>query len=126
MNQRIATCVLAVCVLIPSALFAQFETSEVLGTVRDPSGSPVPKASVTLSNQDTGIEAKTTTSDAGEYDFFDVKIGRYTVSVEATGFSKASAADIRVNVGARQRVDVTLEVGAVTQSVDGKRLRNPS
>ena len=118
MNQRIATCVLAVCVLIPSALFAQFETSEVLGTVRDPSGSPVPKASVTLSNQDTGIEAKTTTSDAGEYDFFDVKVGRYTVSVEATGFSKASAADIRVNVGARQRVDVTLEVGVVTQSVN--------
>ena len=40
-------------------------TSEVLGTVRDPSQMAVPKAAVTLTNQDTGIEAKTTTDEAG-------------------------------------------------------------
>src|SRR6202162_4924646 len=108
---------LAVCLLVSTSLFAQFETSEVLGTVNDPSGSPVPKATVTLSNQDTGVQVKTSTNDGGEYDFFNVKAGRYTVSVEANGFSKATATDVTVNVGARQRVDLTMQVGAVTESV---------
>lgn len=66
--------------------YAQFETSEVLGTVRDPSGSPVSKAKVTLLNQDTGIQASATTNDAGEYDFVNVKVGRYTLTVEMAGF----------------------------------------
>ena len=57
------------------ACFAQFETSEVLGTVRDPSQRPVANAAVTLTNQATGIEAKTTTDASGNYDFFNVKAG---------------------------------------------------
>src|SRR5215470_5540479 len=109
---------LLVAVLATLPLCAQFETSEVLGTVRDSSSSPVPKASVTLLNQDTGVEAKATTDEAGNYDFFNVKAGRYTVTVEHAGFSKATAADISVNVNARQRVDLALQVGAVTESVN--------
>ena len=42
------------CVLGASMLFGQFETAEVLGTVRDPSGGAIPKAAVTLTNADTG------------------------------------------------------------------------
>jgi hypothetical protein len=98
-------------------LYGQFETAEVLGTVHDPSGKAVPKASVTLTNQNTGIEAKTSTDDSGDYDFANVKVGRYTVSVEATGFSKVSASDVDVAVEARQRVDLALQVGAVSQSI---------
>jgi hypothetical protein len=100
-----------------SACFAQFETSEVLGTVRDTSQKPVGKATVTLTNQDTHIEAKTTTDENGEYDFFNVKVGRYTVTVELTGFSKFSSSDISVEVNARQRVDAVLQVGSVTETV---------
>src|SRR5271166_5769242 len=106
----LAVCLLVTTTLFTTTLFAQFDTSEVLGTVRDPSGSPVPRATVTLSNQDTGVEVKTSTNDAGEYDFFNARVGRYTVTVEATGFSKATATDIQVNVGARQRVDLTMQV----------------
>ncbi len=98
--------------------FAQFDTAEVLGTVKDPTGGGVANASVTLLNQGTSVEAKTTTDAAGNCDFFNVKVGRYTVTVEATGFSKASAADIEVAVGARQRVDITLQVGTTSQSVE--------
>src|SRR5579872_2130423 len=72
------------CLLFTAALFAQFETSEVLGTVHDPSSSPVPNANVTLTNQDTGIQMKTATDSNGNYDFFNVKVGRYTVAVEAS------------------------------------------
>src|SRR5215472_13685738 len=104
--------------LLPLILVAQFETAEVLGTVRDNSGSVVPKAKVTLLQQDTGIESKTTTDENGNYDFFNVKVGRYTVTVEATGFTKFATTDVVVNVNARQRVDVTLQVGAVTETVE--------
>src|SRR3984957_9340549 len=109
--------ILCLLTLGSSACFAQFETSEVLGTVRDSSQNPVAKATVTLTNQDTGIAAKTTTDASGNYDFFNVKVGRYTVTVELTGFSKFSSSDIGVEVNARQRVDAVLQVGSVTETV---------
>src|SRR5438552_6293308 len=109
---------LAGTLLCAASSFGQFETAEVLGTVRDASGAVVPKASVTLLNQDTGIMARTSTDENGNYDFFNVKVGRYTVSVEASGFQKVSAKDVAVAVNARQRVDLAMQVGAVTESVE--------
>jgi hypothetical protein len=103
--------------LFATLAFGQFETSEVLGTVRDPLQKPVPKATVTLTNQDTHIEAKTTTDDNGNYNFFNVKVGRYTVTAESVGFSKFSSPDIAVEVNARQRVDALLQVGSITETV---------
>lgn len=103
--------------LLSTSAFAQFETAEVVGTVRDSSQQFIAKAAVTLTNQETGIEAKTTTDDGGNYNFFNVKVGRYTITVEAAGFSKFSSTDIAVAVNARQRVDATLQVGAVTETV---------
>jgi hypothetical protein len=76
------------------------------------------KVNVTLTNQDTGIEAKTTTDEAGNYDFFNVAVGHYTVTAELTGFSKFTTKDVAVDVGARQRVDIGLQVGVVTTSVE--------
>ncbi len=97
--------------------FGQFETSEVLGTVHDPSQKPVANATVTLLNQETGIEAKATTEGSGDYDFLNVKPGRYTVTVEQPGFSKFSSPNIQVEVNSRQRVDAVLQVGAVSETV---------
>lgn len=97
--------------------FAQFETSEVVGTVRDAAQAVVASATVTLKNQETGIEAKTTSDGAGDYNFFNVKVGHYTITVEAKGFSKYSSSDIAVSVNSRQRVDATLQVGAVSETV---------
>jgi hypothetical protein len=104
--------------LFGSMAFGQFETAEVLGTVRDPALAPIVKANVTLTNQDTGIDAKTSTDENGNYDFFNVKVGRYTVTVEMTGFSKFTTTDVPVSVNARQRVDVGMQVGVVTDSVN--------
>jgi hypothetical protein len=101
-----------------ACLYGQFESAEVLGTVRDPTSKAVPNATVTLTNQETGIQSKASTDDSGNYDFFNVKIGRYTVTVENPGFSKFTTPDVVVNVNARQRVDVTLQVGAVTESIE--------
>src|SRR5450759_2505702 len=104
--------------LLAGLLHAQFENAEVLGTVRDQSGGALPKATVTLTNQETGIKAQAATDENGSFDFFNVKIGRYTLVVEHTGFSKATTTDLAVSVGARQRVDVVMQVGAVTESVE--------
>src|SRR6266478_5357123 len=91
--------------LFAAPLAAQFDTAEVLGTIRDSSSAAVSKASVVLVNQDTGIQAKTVTDDDGNYTFSNVRIGKYIVTAEAVGFSKAFAKDVTVNVNARQRVD---------------------
>jgi len=107
------------CLLLAAAsVYAQFDTAEVLGTVRDNSGGIVPRAAVTLINQDTGIQLKTTADSDGNYDFFNVKAGRYTITAELTGFTKFSTTGVIVNVNARQRVDITLQVGAVTETVE--------
>ena len=97
-------------------LFAQFETSEVLGRVHDPSGAAVAKATVTLVNQGTGVAIKTATDDNGSYDFLNVKVGSYNLTVEQTGFTKFTT-EVRVDVGVRQRVDASLQLGLVTESV---------
>src|SRR5215467_2216173 len=115
---RVAFAVFLLCSFLPQRLPAQFETAEVLGTVRDKSSAAVSKASVTLLNQDTGIESKTATDEAGNYDFFNVRVGRYAITVEAAGFSKFTTTDVTVNVNARQRVDVELQVGAITETVE--------
>lgn len=108
----------AIWLAVPVLLIAQFETAEVLGTVTDASGAAVPQANVTLTNQDTGIQAKTNTGENGNYNFFNVKVGRYTLAVEHEGFTRFTTSDVVVNVNARQRVNVTLAVGAVTESVE--------
>lgn len=97
--------------------FGQFDTSEVVGTVRDASQQAVAKAKVTLINQETQIQAQTITDESGNYNFFNVKVGLYTVTVEANGFSKFSSPDIAVSVNSRLRVDAALQIGAVTDVI---------
>jgi hypothetical protein len=94
----------------------QSETAEVLGTVKDATGATVSGADVTLANQGTGIQAKTTTDDKGDYDFLNVAVGEYQVAVGHAGFSKFTT-DVRVDVDSRQRVDVALQVGETNQTV---------
>ena len=104
--------------LLAGLLHAQFENAEVLGTVHDQSGGTLTKASVTLTNQETGIKAQSVTDENGSFDFFNVKVGRYTLTVEHAGFSKAAIPDLTVDVGARRRADVAMQVGAVTASIE--------
>ena len=60
---------LAACILMAWPVLAQFDTAEVLGTVRDQSGAEVGKVKVTLLNVDTGISVKTVSEDDGNYTF---------------------------------------------------------
>src|SRR5581483_270058 len=124
MNSTVGGCMsrvilgLAGILLLTCSAFGQFETAEVLGTIHDATGSPIRSASVTLTNESTGIEKKTLSDDSGLYDFFNVAPGRYTVSAELSGFQTFRTTGVVVDVNARQRVDITLQLGAVNQVVN--------
>jgi hypothetical protein len=104
-------------VVFSVAIMAQQGTSTVRGTVADPKGNVVSGASVTLTNLGTGAARTTTTTDAGVFVFDFIAIGDYKIEVEAAGFKKAAVTDIHALVAKASTVDVTLEIGAVTETV---------
>ncbi len=104
-------------ILSIASLFAQGTTSRVIGTVLDSSGAPVANASVDLVNQDTQTRFHTLTSDNGTYVFDSVQVGRYAVEVSAQGFKKFESRDNSLNIGAPMTVNATLEIGAVSESI---------
>jgi hypothetical protein len=97
---------------------AQGTTSRLVGTVKDTSGAVVPRATVTLLNQGTGGAFMTVTTDAGSYVFEAVQVGVYTVTVELQGFKKVVSAGHRVVIAEPTTVNVTLEAGAIAESVE--------
>jgi hypothetical protein len=101
-----------------TAAIAQFETASVLGTVRDNSGAVVSGVTVTLTNVATAVSQTKTTDAAGSYEFFNVRIGTYIVTAEKQGFAVAVADNVQVTVGARQRVDLALQIGQLTERVE--------
>jgi len=114
---RIVQALFAVVLLYPSTVLAQFDTATVLGAVHDTSGALVPGATVTLKNVATGITATTVTDGEGNYQFLNVRIGSYTVRAELQGFSVAEADNVAVTVNARLRVDLSLKVGSLGETV---------
>ncbi len=100
-----------------SFLFGQFDSGTVLGTVHDPSGAPVPNASVTLEDVKTGVNFQAKTGSNGDYEFVNEHPSTYRVRVNAPGFETAVAGTFDLQVNARQRVDLTLQVGQSSQTV---------
>ena len=116
MNRLLTALFLVALLQVPCS--AQFDAADVLGSIRDGSGAAVPGASVTLHNIATGIDATSATNQNGEYTFVNVKAGTYSVAAEAKGFSRALAPSVTIAVGARQRVDLGLQLGAVNETVE--------
>jgi len=92
-------------------------TGSISGTVSDPTGAVVPGADVTALNTETGISQETQTNAQGFYAFPVLPVGHYDVSVQAKGFKEYRQKGLMVNVNSALRVDVVLEVGALTQEV---------
>jgi len=99
-----------------STMRAQTFTS-LSGTVLDTSGAAVAGAQVTISSEGTGAKRSTTTGTYGNYEFSQVAVGQYTLTVEAQGFKQAIREHVGVLVATPTRVDVTLQVGAMGESV---------
>ncbi len=101
----------------PAPAFAQAVTGTLLGTVSDSTGAVVTGAKVTVTNEETGFTRTATTDAIGEYTVPSIPTGRYTVLSEMQGFKAAALSGIQVGVDQRVRIDVALEVGAMTESV---------
>jgi hypothetical protein len=95
-------------------------TGTIRGSVTDPSGALVPGASVTAAQSDTHVTRTVTTNESGDYEFPALPVGRYTVSVQATGFKLARHTEIDVRLGHVTAVDVKLELGPVAQVVSAE------
>ncbi|HEX6165023.1 MAG TPA: TonB-dependent receptor [Vicinamibacterales bacterium] len=108
-------CVLA---LVAAPAWAQFETGNVVGTIKDSTGAVVPGAKITLTNTQTGVTSERTSDANGNYEFFTVRPGTYVITAEKDGFSIALVDNVIVTVGARQRVDLNMTVGQLTEKVE--------
>jgi hypothetical protein len=92
-------------------------TGTIAGTVADPSGAAVAGAKVTAINPATGLSRETTTSADGGYVFPLIPAGTYNVVVEISGFRRFEQRGVDVKVNSNSTVDVTLQLGATSESV---------
>ena len=105
------------CALTANTASAQVLYGSIVGTVNDPSGAAVPGASITATNKQTGIQRQTTTNDAGGYTFAAVTPGSYEVKITKDGFRSGTDQGVEVTSNNTTRVDMALQVGAVTDTV---------
>ena len=99
-------------------VFAQFDSGQISGFVRDESGAVVPGAVVVARNEGTGEERRTTTNADGYYVFPQLFVGRYSIVADAAGFKKFLNTGIVLNAEAKVSVSVGLTIGAVTDQVE--------
>ena len=96
---------------------AQLGTATISGNVTDSSGAVVVGATVTAVNNATGFRRQTTSNELGQYNLPGLTPGSYSLTVEVTGFRRAELSDIRLQVDQNARMNVTLEIGQVTETV---------
>ena len=101
-----------------TSAFGQGTTSRVIGTVTDSSGGRVPGATVTLTNEATGVTFNTVTGDSGSYVFDAMQVGQYTVTVELQGFKKFVSTSNPVNIGEPATISAVLVAGALEETVE--------
>src|SRR6185369_13936307 len=99
--------------------FAQSTTTgSIGGVVTNPAKEVVPGASVTVKNVDTNKEDTATTDDTGRFKVANLQPGRYAVTISSSGFSPLTQENVVVEVGLETKLEVALQVGPVTGTVD--------
>ena len=113
------------CLLLPASLLAQYDNGSIVGTIHDQTGAVISGATVTVTSLATAAVSTATTGSAGEYNVPDLRVGQYNVVISHAGFADASATNIGVSVGGRQRIDLTLGLSntATTVEVSGVSLQ---
>jgi len=112
----ILVCLIAL--LWPAQAAAQAVSGTILGSVNDGSGAAVASVKITLTHAQTGLTRVVVSDSQGEYVAPSLPPGLYNISAEAPGFKKLAIANVQLNVDQKARVDLTLEVGATTESVN--------
>src|SRR5947207_4529869 len=115
MNRTTST--LAIFVFLSAVAVAQTPTGEILGTIHDSAGLVVPGAQIIVTNNSTGQTVSARSNATGDYLALSLTPGTYTVTVEKEGFKKFVRQGVTVSSFENVRVDGSLDVGAVNQSV---------
>ena len=103
--------------LAASTLWGQSITGTILGTVRDSSGGAMPGATVTVTNEDTGVQLAVQADSVGEFVLTNLSPGSYTIKTEAAGFKQNVVKSVRLLASRSARLDVVLEPGGVAQEI---------
>ncbi len=98
-------------------LLASGPTGTITGTITDPKGAVVPKARITVRNEETNAAREAKSNSDGDYTVALLPPGLYRVSVESTGFRRSIIHGVNLNVDQTVRVDFALVVGAATEEV---------
>ncbi len=103
--------------LVASSLIGQTSQGVISGTVTDPSGSVVQRATVTITDEGNGVSRQFEANAQGFFDAEGIQPGTYTLTVTATGFNQAVTKGILIDPGQRRQNDITLSVGGANATV---------
>src|SRR3954463_121082 len=121
LGPRIAFVVCALSLGASTPVLAQRADRAIIsGVVTDAQGAAVPGATVTIRNEATGINTVIVTNAAGAYTSPPLVLGRYSVTVDLSGFKKGVSSGILLEGGDQFRQDMTLQVGGLNETVDVK------
>lgn len=109
---------IALVVLLAAPLLAQVERASLVGTIRDNSGAVVSDVEVKITHETTNVTVTVQTNQTGDFAVVDLIPGSYTVNAAHAGFSTRSYKGIVLQVAQTGRLDITLEVGAVEQTIE--------
>ena len=109
---------LATSVLLAATTWGQTTTGTLSGVIRDASDALVPSAQISIKNIDTGASRATLTDGEGRYSVTNLSPGQYEVRAERMGFRTAVQRGVTVSVGGTATVDLTLQVGAISEVVE--------
>ncbi|HYT76566.1 MAG TPA: TonB-dependent receptor, partial [Vicinamibacterales bacterium] len=113
---RMSVIVALLALVAPSAALAQVDRATLSGTVKDSGGAVLPGATVSIKNLATNVASQQPTTETGSYLFVNLIPGKYQIDVELSGFKKSSQV-VTLDVGARARVDASLEIGSFSETV---------
>src|SRR5215468_6016523 len=118
MRSTRAAAAMLLCLICSVHVFAQTSNATLGGTVTDTSGALIPGVSITATNVGTGIVTSVFSNEAGAYQFASLQTGTYSVNAELPGFRTQTYNNVTLGVSQQVRLNFTLQVTGVTQSVD--------
>ena len=110
--------IIALMLVCNTIAWAQSDRGSITGTVTDSTGGIVPDAAVTATNTATNVVSRTATNDTGAYTIPALLPGKYKLRVEKNGFKAAEQAEVILAASSTVRVDVGLQVGEISESVE--------
>ena len=117
MNRKVVVCLILAVLAAAGGLFGQDARGRIAGRVLDPSGAPVPRATVDAIQDATQVKVSATTNDSGSYELLYLAPGMYTLRVSASGFESYKHTGVEVRMTDRLTMDVPLTIGQVNESV---------